>query len=100
VNDVTKLPRWAQDKIALLERNLEYAKKQLAALDNENGMVTWESYPEKHGIPPTATVRFRLNIGNVEARIDGSGDHLRVSTTTGRLVVLPGAANTVHIEAR
>ena len=32
--DVTKLPVWAQDRILLLERNLEYANAKIAELSN------------------------------------------------------------------
>ena len=43
--DVTKLPVWAQDRILLLERNLEYANAKIAELSNmQTGGVVTQTY--------------------------------------------------------
>lgn len=95
--DVTKLPKWAQFKIKVLERNLELAKETAAKSDLPDSKISWRYAIDRHGIPDNATVEFDIDDTRIDISIvDGV---LRVSSSGNSISVLPRAANAVWISA-
>lgn len=106
--DVSKLPKWAQDRISNLERNLQHAEQQLA-IGPEDSDTFANPYGDMIGgsaIRPLGRgelVRFVIDEDArrfFEARIvRENGDiHLDIRTEGNtRLLVEPRASNLIHI---
>ena len=98
--DVTKLPKWAQQEISRLERDLAYARAKLAA-----GPEDSNTFAEPYGAAPrplgTGTlIRFQLGDpedwgGYIDAHIEG--DRLVVHSGHS-LSVKPWASNVIHVK--
>ncbi len=100
--DVTKLPTWAQQKIALLERNLADTNRKL----NETGRILEYSEPgvgyptgmERRSIP-SDTITFvnkKMHLFHVQLQADGKLD-INVSGYKGDCFILPGASNAFKV---
>jgi hypothetical protein len=116
--DVTKLPKWAQDRIAILERDLASAQEKLGAIGRGE---TLSRAALRVGIRyddvPLASdrVRFLLNdecdwalpgiidVQPNERRLPEPGettvDGLDVSTTYGYLLIEPLASNRIVVRS-
>ena len=104
VDRIKRLPKWAQDHIKTLERDLAHAKDHISALGATTASespITWSDTPIKDKpLPAHARVRFRLGDGAIECSIvEGM---LRVSECrSGKLPalsVLPRASNVVCVQ--
>lgn len=99
--DTSKLPKWAQDHIRLLEMRVREADKRAATLFGPaNTNVTWVDYGHgtKHPLPSYASVRFSLAPhGYVEVRVERERNRVYVSAGEECLVVRPEATNVVTL---
>jgi hypothetical protein len=97
MDDLSKLPKWAQNRIGKLERDVEYYKKQLDQTDAGQSKVCWGDYESKHGIPEGATVTYHLQKG--EMWLELKGDEVKVTAPTGthRLTVRPKSGNVLTL---
>lgn len=103
--DLTRLPRWVQNRIEVLERNVEHWKEQaLAGPENSNTFVS--TYPET-GKPLGMNPNIDFYLGDrkdwtkrISVRIDErlGVPYLNVQVGAG-IVVVPQASNVVHIYA-
>lgn len=97
--DITKLPRWAQDRIKALEADVAHAQAQLAAHDAPDGTpITWTTSIDstRHGLHKYATVRFQTPNGYVDVHLTDEGE-LRVYAQN-TMVIRPRSANLVYLE--
>lgn len=94
--DRTKLPKWAQQELTRLERNLEHAKSKLAQ-GPENSRVFADPYSDTPRPLGDAHIEFRVGPGigqKFSVRIEGTD--LYVMGSDG-LAVFPEASNVVRV---
>lgn len=100
------LPKWAQDRITLLERDVAYWKDQAYAVSVDGETDTSvRDLMSSRGLPPGASVRFGPpgDIHNfIEVRIVSQpGENVAVDIHSARgLAIRPRASNTVVAECR
>lgn len=103
--DVTRLPKWAQQKISTLERNVEYWRgKAIAGEDGQSDTFLVHGWTEDAVKPlgDRPTIRFFIprpgsRAEELEARIkDGE---LQVRCNDGVLSVVPHSSNLVCISS-
>lgn len=105
MNDLSKLPKWAQHEITRLRGDLARARRDALAATSENARgtnvaISVDGGLTMRGLPPNATVRFTLEDGEIEVHHPGAQDPdgmLTVYCRTGRLLVLPSSSNVVHL---
>ena len=104
--DVTKLPKWAQQKIDLLERRItELMLARDAALNAVAGGQKTRVYVNGHTIRPNMylpenhTITFVLD-NKEEVSVNLIGDRIDVRTNWHRMEILPSAANHAEILSR
>lgn len=100
--DVSKLPKWAQYRVSLLERNLKSAQDQLDAYGGVKTNIEVDPYSAfdgrlPHYLPDRVTVEYSLEHGSIQ--IDLRDGELRVSSEgRGQLVIEPATANAVSLK--
>lgn len=107
MEDITKLPKWAQNRIMLLERKVDELVGDIAARDGSQ--KTGVSYTtdfsctdEVRRFIPTDTVRFHLpklserHVTDCYIEVRKLDDHIEVRTQ-GTLVIRPRVTNVVTI---
>lgn len=95
-----RLPKWAQQEIERLERDLAYAKERLAEGDSESRVFAdpYADPPRPLGYDTAVEFRFGDHWSDkIHIRIDGDG--LKVMGGS-RLSITPEAANVVRIGTR
>lgn len=119
-HDLSKLPKWAQDKINILESTLRSVKEEMeqSTKPESTRLVVWGmtidgGLPDgERGLPEYATVRFYLGDERDSAYIDfkliddessrrRAKRHVRVvghAFVSGRLQVLPSSGNSIDLE--
>lgn len=100
MNDTTKLPKWAQDKIRTLEANLERANRLLSEVRNEaetNTTMIDFGADKEFGLFNNARVRFKFSPNRyIDCRVhDGKLDVCGICPLT----IEPSASNRVTITA-
>lgn len=103
--DLTKLPKWAQSLVSNLTERAEKAEAQLAHTyarpgDDTNVVLRTRFGHPDINLPNGAVVRFSLERGNVDVRVDASGA-LEVhgnSIGASSLAIKPTVSNLVQIE--
>lgn len=100
MNDIKKLPRWAQSHIEKLERNLAYAKQQLEDAtgndsESEVSLVNHLDWGNYKGLPRRSTIRFRTSNGDIRCNV--SEGKLVVMSDGSKIYIEPCASNVVHV---
>jgi hypothetical protein len=99
--DVTKLPKWAQQRITTLQANEEYWRRKAleAASAGDGTNTTIYNYhrdgEEVLGLPNNTTIRFKVGKARINVRVDG--DKLDVRSDGDPLLVKPWACNAVTV---
>jgi hypothetical protein len=99
--DITRLPKWAQDRIRLLEANLRSAQRDLDAMtgDPANTDTLLWNYQNEKGLPRHANIRFRTGpkgADYIDARLDDI-EGCVVIHGGDRLAIVPSASNVIKI---
>ena len=108
MNDRTKLPKWAQASLALLESQVAHYKAQVAEMDAGDGVQGWGRDTQtgralKHPIPEGEPFFFFAKrdrgkgIATLDARFDAAEQVLRVRTGVGAIIVKPACSNEIEI---
>lgn len=103
--DVTNLPKWAQSRISVLERNVEHWKAKAYQASVEGDTDTYlEPYSDMHSqgqpLPEGSTVRFRMGEG-IGHYIDVRKRDDIIEVHSGeRLGVLPQSSNYLYLQHR
>lgn len=88
--DITKLPRWAQDRIRITEMRLQEARLRIdqmfGAAETD---TTMQDYPESRKLPKGANIRFALD----------KHEWVDVRIRDGRVLVMGSYAINLHPEA-
>jgi len=100
--NVTKLPKWAQDRIAILERDLAAAQREMRSIyakeDTGVRILYFPQHDQTMPLPERAQVEFGpKDFGTaltVTLRKDGGVD----VHGEGRIAITPWAANSVTIK--
>lgn len=99
MNDVTKLPKWAQVRISNLESKLKadvaYWKGKAVEAETGDTNTFLGDYPDDIGLPRGSRIVFVLPSGRISA--DVRDDHLHLHARNGALVVQPVVTNAVNI---
>ena len=100
-DDISRLPRWAQNRIAQAEASVEYHKRRLNESLGEDGegtdTIVYMGYKEPaHGLPNGTPIRFQLDHGVAEARVEDG--RLSIHSAHGRLVLLPVVTNSIFVD--
>lgn len=101
--DVKKLPKWAQQKIELLEQNLDYQTKQLLQFGPNAGgksNVWLEMHPTTDAppfyLPDRTEITFRFeNDARISVRLKAGA--LSIYCPTGALQVHPEMSNVITV---
>jgi hypothetical protein len=99
-----KAPVWAQDVIYALDRQLDEARKQIAALnagpEDSNVRVHDHSSNPDRLLGRDTPVSFDLGDGTIVIKHDGNGLHVygTGSGHSSHLHILPSSGNTVEIQ--
>lgn len=98
-NDITKLPKWAQNEISRLNANVEYFKEQVRSTEHEDTDTRirhWEE-PNQH-LPNGARVEFKDKDGEwITVYVDSDGRVQVMSGSSHYLAVYPRSANGVQL---
>lgn len=79
---IAKLPKWAQQEIHRLTRDLLHCKTMLATVAGDDGTPAVVSNPYGTSISlPDETVRFMVGKAHVNVRRDETGSYLYVRTS-------------------
>lgn len=100
MNDITKLPKWAQTEIEVLRRRVANLQEKLDQVDGATGTMYWMNSSTvdlvKHGLPDYASVYATVEGGEIEVNVqDGS---LIVRTVRGNPIVQPQATNVFKVK--
>jgi len=94
--DITKLPKWAQKRIELLEGAVDYLGHKLKQWEGEEetNVVYLDGLNTERPLPKDATIRFYNDDEWINVRVEGGGIHV-----TGQrcLAIFPYVANVVNI---
>jgi hypothetical protein len=95
--DVTKLPKWAQDHITVLERDLAHWKAK--ASDGPEGADTFVRYygTDDKPLGTEPTILFVLDGREAGLQVRKEGGVLLVSSIDGAVGVQPQSSNVVRI---
>jgi hypothetical protein len=107
--DVTKLPKWAQDRIRFAESQLEnFKKKQQEAAAGKTEVFALDSgyRGEPVGLPAGSRVAFQLaedigkfpEINGITVRVNQENNCLEINSSNGHLLVIPWAANAIKVK--
>jgi hypothetical protein len=104
--DVSKLPRWARDKIHALERELQTERQLVRAmggLPDSSNVSLARSYPMTDlPLQANSVIRFGLEDRVVEVGHAGSQDPrgwLTVRASHGVLLAMPAASNVLYVKS-
>jgi hypothetical protein len=105
MNDVSRLPKWAQAEIQRLQRDVKSAEERLAAaFGNTETRIEIDPYRKYQGdgegrrfVPNNTTIRFLLEEhGEIDVRLRDNELILQASGRVGCFCVKPQASNVVH----
>lgn len=104
MEDTSKLPKWAQNKIARLQSDADYWRVKAHAAAGTDGSTT-DTYIQElqdnrfveRGLPPGTPVIFRLEGGSAEGEVRVKDGALQVYFPKGRPVLRFGTSNTFTI---
>jgi hypothetical protein len=102
MENIEKLPKWAQSQIKVLEMNLEYKTKELDRINHnqESNTIVGSGYQLKDEqityLRDNQLITFRLENGYVQARI--KNDCVEIHTHGGELVIRPQVSNGFQIK--
>lgn len=100
VEDITKLPVWAQRRIENLNNDVEYWKRKVGEAANPDSKVrAWGgSVDDDFGLPDDFLVQFRPDENQrIDVRISSRGAYLEVRSYNGTIQVTPQASNVIHV---
>lgn len=99
--DVSTLPKWAQDRIRVLERSYADLEDKLSAMgeDAEQSRIVWMDGRTHRGIKDYGTIRFRLGEVIDDFEYVDVNLHERTLMIYGArpIRILPHASNAVEI---
>lgn len=91
---IAKLPRWAQDHIRRLERDLEDLKAEHKSIAEGTTGIFWRGAEQNiHYLPEGTTV----TLGGIE--VDRRGEYVDVRALHGMLSVYPRAGNSIWVKS-
>ena len=95
--DLTKLPKWAQRRIDVLTRNVDYFEKKLNTVKcGESGISYTENWQKEYFLPEGSKIVFRFGGQEISVYRKHHDDALMVMGN-GTIVVLPDTSNVVRI---
>jgi len=94
--DITKLPKWAQRKILLLERQVDSLGHRLKQWEGEEetNVVYLDGINSEYPLPKDKTIRFYNDNEWIDVRVKGGGIHVMGQR---RLAIFPQMTNVVDI---
>jgi hypothetical protein len=100
--DISKLPKWAQSEILVLEKDVESLTRQVNQIvAGANSRVHWSYGENENGLPEHATVTFKVGEHkHVRVRLrfeEHSIGRLNINCDGGSLIVHPGASNDIDV---
>lgn len=90
--DLSKLPKWAQNRIKRLEADLAHTKAKLA--NDDWGTFVADPFGDPRPIK-SDHVQCQARIGKISVSAQDGG--VSVRCTDGSLYVIPEASNSVHL---
>lgn len=100
---IENLPKWAQEKIRILEMRLTEHDAQVKVMNGDvsetNTTVIDYVYGDQ-ALKPGSRIGFDLMSGQLNARINKDGTQLEISTPHGALWLCPQTSNTVKVEVK
>ncbi len=95
-NDTTKLPKWAQSRISVLERDLAYERERLMEGPEDSNTFADPYATAPRPLGKDTHIEFRLDGGKVSARIENG--NLFLLASGGRVKIQPHSSNTFTVE--
>jgi hypothetical protein len=105
MTDITRLPKWAQDRICIAERTVEELKAALEIAEGKHGLSNASVRHRADDllfVPDHAS--FRMQLGErydryIEANIGNGGDCVKIYAGTS-LLIEPESSNVVTLRLR
>ena len=101
---ISKLPKWAQYHIQILERDLANAETQIeqigGAVARGSSLVSYQTSSVQANLPDRSHVQFRLSDKRsveMSLRITGNKRYLHIYAKGGTLVLKPEMSNVIDI---
>lgn len=101
--DVSRLPKWAQDRIASLERDVEHLRATLA-VGPEDSDTFCDPYLDQRPLGRGQTIRFVLDRRAdhrpdvyIDAKLDAEGGCVAIRCADGSLAITPTHANEILV---
>lgn len=100
--DWTKLPKWAQSRLRVLEANYESLRERLAAMDAGQTDTWMERSQEKIHLPQGVAITFRTRHGEIQCRVLGESEMngeagVLYVNSGGRIVIRPQVSNAIDL---
>ena len=97
--DITRLPQWAQRRIAKLEADVEYHKAPAfqAAQGPSGSRVFIEDHEGKRGLPDNVKVGFRIQGDRRVIEVSRDEEWVRISSYNTGLVIEPEVSNVIRV---
>ena len=101
---IAKLPKWVQDWIKRITRDLEGVREQLRQVTTGDSPIRWNDSPVRdsdrwQGIPARATLRIALTTGTLELQLRHGVLQVR-NNDHGRIMVQPCYHNSLEINVQ
>jgi len=99
---ISKLPKWAQYRFAVLEKNLARAEEQLRQTTTGDSPIVWNASPIRddwHGIPKRASLRITLDTGILELQLRHGFLQIR-NNDNGRIMAQPSGHSGLEISVQ
>lgn len=102
--DITRLPKWAQTKIEVLEMRVREARDRETAMfanPADTDTLFFDAYHyNPRPLPKGTRVRFLLGKHALDVYVGRSGEFVEVYTIAGHPVILPWMGNIFHVEVK
>lgn len=100
-----KLPKWAQDELALLRANLKYYQDKVRSVEQGTSGVYFGSRSMDNRVYiPDNRVTFELPFFEAELDVTrediGADQHLSIYGPAGTLRIEPRASNVIHVRVK
>ncbi len=99
MNDITKLPKWAQSEIISLRNQVADLNEQLSQIQHGGNVLRWQDVlaTESHGIPDRAIVVATVEGGEIE--LTARNGLLDIRAYRGAIIAQPLSSNWLRVKS-
>lgn len=99
MNDTSKLPKWAQQRIEKLEGDVAYWRRKVTEAVSGDTDTFIDEFPELVGLPRGSRIVFCLpDLSQIETRVQDKSLYVAARGGGGPLEIQPEVSNVVRIK--